>query len=147
MIAYKGTDSKMMCRGFQFEIGKEYRVSTAPVCCENGFHACTTLAQTFTYYPPVNGSRYFRVEVSGDIDHSGYKLCTNGIRIIEEVFVTEKDCLEAVKQDGMAIRFLTNEQRSPEVCLEAVKQDVFAIFCLTNEQHKIVRREMKGDGK
>lgn len=35
---YKGMDKNMQCRGFQYEVGKEYETDKA-VACECGFHA------------------------------------------------------------------------------------------------------------
>lgn len=39
MKAYKGFDKDLKCRGFQYEIGKEYEEKEAKAC-EEGFHAC-----------------------------------------------------------------------------------------------------------
>ena len=41
IIAYKGFDKNLCCRGFQFKVGKEYEQQGEIKCCENGFHACT----------------------------------------------------------------------------------------------------------
>ena len=37
--AYKGFDKDLKCRGFQFEIGKEFE-EPAATAYEKGFHAC-----------------------------------------------------------------------------------------------------------
>ena len=39
IIAYKGMDKNMQCRGFQYEIGKECETAIAHAC-QQGFHAC-----------------------------------------------------------------------------------------------------------
>lgn len=39
MKAYKGFDKDLRCRGFQYEIGKEYVEEEAELC-NKGFHAC-----------------------------------------------------------------------------------------------------------
>ena len=39
IIAYKGLDENFRCRGFQYEVGKEYEEEVAK-CCNRGFHAC-----------------------------------------------------------------------------------------------------------
>lgn len=37
--AFKGFDKRLRCRGFQYEVGKEYQEPEASLC-RNGFHAC-----------------------------------------------------------------------------------------------------------
>lgn len=38
--SYKGFDKNMQCRGFQYEVGKEYEMDGEIKCCNRGFHAC-----------------------------------------------------------------------------------------------------------
>lgn len=67
IIAYKGMDSNMQCRGMQYEVGKEFSVDGKIECCGNGLHACERPLDVLGYYPPGTGARYFRVEQSGDM--------------------------------------------------------------------------------
>lgn len=82
---YKGMDKNMQCRGFQYEVGKEYETDKANVC-ECGFHACEYPLDVFSYYPPAT-SRYFEVEQSGEISKSDddSKVASSKIKIGAEL--------------------------------------------------------------
>ena len=70
MKTYKGFDKDLKCRGFQYEIGKEYEEEKAKAC-ECGFHGCKNPLDVFAYYPPCDGNRYCEVEQDGDISKHG----------------------------------------------------------------------------
>ena len=82
---YKGMNTDMTCRGFQYEVGKEYETDKAEAC-ECGFHACEYPMEVFNYYPPAS-SRYFEVEQSGEMDRSGgdSKVASTKIKIGAEI--------------------------------------------------------------
>ena len=82
--AYKGFNSDMTCRKFQFEVGKEYEQKGKIEACEKGFHACENPMDVFGYYPPSN-SRYCEVEQSGAIDRGQDKIASSKIRIQCEI--------------------------------------------------------------
>ena len=86
---YKGMDANMQCRGFQYEVGKEYETDEA-VACEAGFHACEYPLDVFKYYPPAK-SRYAVVEQSGKISKSGEdtKVASTKIKIAAEIGIAE----------------------------------------------------------
>ena len=69
IIAYKGMDANMMCRGKQYEVGKTYTEERA-VCCSAGMHACENPLDVLHYYPLKYNSRFFEVECGGSIDKS-----------------------------------------------------------------------------
>lgn len=44
--SYKAFDKNMQCRGFQYEVGKEYEMDGEIKCCDRGFHACKSPMKT-----------------------------------------------------------------------------------------------------
>ena len=87
IIAYKGMNSKMQCRGMQYEVGKEFSVDGDIECCGNGLHACERPLDVFGYYAPGTGARYFRVEQSGEMarDDSDSKVASSKMRVDAEI--------------------------------------------------------------
>nr|DAL44670.1 MAG TPA_asm: hypothetical protein [Caudoviricetes sp.] len=75
MKAYKGFDRDLKCRGFQYEIGKEYEEKEA--------EACENPLEVFRYYPPCDGNRYCEVEQDGELSkHDGdSKVASTKIKI------------------------------------------------------------------
>jgi len=86
IIAYKGFDKELKCRGFQYEVGKEYEMSGRIACCERGFHACESPLEVFDHYDMLN-SRFAKVEQSGEIDkeENTTKVCSSKIKIKAEL--------------------------------------------------------------
>ena len=82
--SYKGFNSDMTCRDFQFEVGKEYEEKGKIEACEKGFHACENPMDVFGYYPPSN-SRYCEIEQSGSIDIGEDKIASSKIHIRCEI--------------------------------------------------------------
>ena len=83
--AYKAFDKDLSCRGFKYEVGKEYEETGYIKACEKGFHACPYPLDVFGYYAPA-GSRFCEVEQSGKIDDSeSDKVCSSKIRIGAEL--------------------------------------------------------------
>ena len=87
MKAYKGFDKRLRCRGFQYEVGKEYQEPEASLC-HKGFHACENPLDTFRYYPPTE-SRYCEVEIeaNGQRSSEDSKVCGEKIEIGAEIGV------------------------------------------------------------
>lgn len=83
--AYKAFDKDLSCRGFKYEVGKEYEETGYIRVCKKGFHACPYPLDVFGYYAP-SGSRFCEVEQSGKIDDSeSDKVCSSKIRIGAEL--------------------------------------------------------------
>ena len=85
MKAYKGFDKDLKCRGFQYEVGKEYEEGSAELC-NKGFHACENPLDTFRYYGPAD-SRYCEVDVDDNGERNGAdsKVCGKHIKIGAEI--------------------------------------------------------------
>ena len=90
IIAYKGFDKSLKCRGFQYEVGKEYEMDGGITCCERGFHACESPLEVFDHYDMLN-SRFAEVEQSGEIDkeENSTKVCSSKIKIKAELNLAE----------------------------------------------------------
>ena len=87
MKFYKGFDKDLKCRGFQYEVGKEYREDKAELC-STGFHACENPLDIFRYYSPKDGSRFCEVEldeVSDERHGDDTKVCGKVIKIGAEL--------------------------------------------------------------
>ena len=83
--SYKGFDKDLKCRGFQYEIGKEYEEPEADAC-RAGFHACERPLDVFNHYCPAN-SRFCEVEQSGEMsrDTDDSKVASTKIKIGAEI--------------------------------------------------------------
>jgi len=84
-MAYKGTDKNMQCRGFQYELGKEYSTNKDIQLCNYGFHACENPFDVFSYYPPDGKNRFFEVEQEGNITKGDDKTVSQSIKIKAEL--------------------------------------------------------------
>lgn len=84
--SYKGFDKDLQCRGFQYEVGKEYDMDGEIKCCNRGFHACKSPLEVWDYYDMLN-SRFAEVEQSGKIDEEekSTKVCSSHIKIKAEL--------------------------------------------------------------
>jgi hypothetical protein len=84
--SYKAFDKNMQCRGFQYEVGKEYEMDGEIKCCERGFHACKSPMEVWDHYDMLS-SRFAEVEQSGKIEEEGNstKVCSSHIKIKAEL--------------------------------------------------------------
>ena len=85
MKAFKGFDKRLRCRGFQYEVGKEYQEPVAELC-RKGFHACENPLDTLRYYRPGD-SRYCDVKLddNGQRNNDDSKVCGKKIKIGAEI--------------------------------------------------------------
>ena len=66
IVAFKGFDANMQCRGYQYKIGETYNHDGPVEACESGFHSVENPMDLFAYYEPAT-SLYAEVEASGEI--------------------------------------------------------------------------------
>ena len=126
---FKGTDSEMKCRDYQFKIGDTFTVSDEKdvELCEHGFHLCATLEDVFRYYPIGYNNRFFKVKalvrkvdydtldcnylkpiyLSQSLLRSNDKIAAKSIIFIEELSVDEILKIESQKTG------LTNRKHLP----------------------------------
>ena len=91
VIAYKGMNSDMTCKGFHYEVGKTYKIDKVKLC-EIGIHACLNPIDVLEYYSQGKNSRFFKVKLSGEIakcDISDTKVAATEITILEEITIDE----------------------------------------------------------
>ena len=87
IIAYKGFNKDLTCRGFQYKIGKEYEEKEVSVC-ESGFHACENPFDVLGYYGDVLDNRFCKVEQSGTIKKDDKKQASSKIKVVAEIGFT-----------------------------------------------------------
>ena len=86
--AYKGFNTDLTCRDFQYEVGKEYEQKGEIEVCEKGFHACENPMDVFEHYlieKDGHIARFCKVEQSGMIDREDDKVASSKISIKAEV--------------------------------------------------------------
>lgn len=85
MLAYKGFDKGLICRGYQFHIG----LNTTPEanCVQNGFHCAENPLDCLDYYSNMNTSEYYVVNVGGDVDEDNRdsKISCTELTIIRQI--------------------------------------------------------------
>jgi hypothetical protein len=87
--SYKAFNQDFTCKGFQYEVGKEYECKEPINICRVGFHACENPFDVWNYYDMLD-ARYAEVEQSGDIQReergdNSSKTCSSKIKIKAEL--------------------------------------------------------------
>ena len=85
MIAYKGFEPGLVCRDYQFNMGKN--VTEQANCARNGFHCAENPLDCLTYYPDMAHSVYCLVDAGGDIDEDARdsKIACTELTIIKQL--------------------------------------------------------------
>ena len=109
MKGYKGFDKDLKCRGFQYEVGKEFTHDGEVEVCRSGYHFCTNPLDVFRYYDPAT-SRFCEVESTGDerTHDEDSKVATSKLRVVAEIGLAAmiklgvKVLYEKLSQKGLA---------------------------------------------
>lgn len=97
-VTYKGFNRNLTCRGFQYEVGKEYVQEGDIKCGDYGFHACTNPLDVLRYYDIDNNHRFCEVEQSGVI-HTSYP--PDSERVSSKIKITSEIGLTGLFKAGM----------------------------------------------
>ena len=94
-------DKNMQCRGFQFEVGKEYKKDNngrpLELCSDTVFHYCNSLRDVNGFYDVAAGdNRFFEIEVLGEEVTDGTKCGSDHIKILREITGEELNVLKGL---------------------------------------------------
>ena len=97
----KGFDKDLKCRGFQFEVGKEYEIDTKgkelSLCSDTVFHFCNSLRSVHSYYScDDETNRFCEIEAFGKIVSDGEKSGSSHIKVIREITGDELKTLKGI---------------------------------------------------
>ena len=81
MKGYKAFDKGLICRGFQYEVGKTYKHKGKIGLCESGFHFCKTASDCAEHYDHAI-SEFAEIEAFGKIIEGYNKCVTDEIKIV-----------------------------------------------------------------
>ena len=93
-VFIKGFDKDLKCRGYQFEIGKDYKIDLPEeyeltkddLCSDKVFHFCDSLSKVHEFYNcHKKENRYCIIEVLGQFCESEDKCGSNHIKVVREI--------------------------------------------------------------
>jgi hypothetical protein len=129
MKGYKFMESDMTCRGFQYEIGKEYSLDGKLGICKNGFHFCENPFDCLEYYNNIEGDkRLFLVEALDEVITEDDKSVTNKIKIVEEIKDIEKFFDENIKNFEVDWDCISQFQKLSEEFIKKYNNKVYWIY-------------------
>ena len=93
MKGFKAFNKGMICRGFKYEEGKEYKIDGDVEICSHGFHSCENPLDTLSYYDLVE-SEFAEVEMLGKTEkqsgkNADSKVVTDHIKIVKKIAIRE----------------------------------------------------------
>jgi hypothetical protein len=162
MIAYKGFCAGLVCRDYQFAMGKN--VTDQANCRSNGFHCAEDPLDCLTYYPDMDKSEYYLVYPGGDIDEDEVdsKIACTELTIAKKLERTEfflhalaymvdhpaREWSSHVEKDRAEARNGYAVVRGPDPIARGKKGDVLALAKEDPDSGKIVQIALSQvDGK
>ena len=97
-VFIKGFDKGLKCRGYQFEVGKDYKIDLPDgyeltkddLCTAKVFHFCDGLSKVHEFYScDDEDHRFCIIEVLGQLCDDGKKCGSNHIRVVRELIGEE----------------------------------------------------------
>ena len=82
---FKVFNNDWTCRGFKFEVGKEFKHEGEMGLCNAGFHFCRKASDCFNYYDFDSNNKVAEIEALGKVIDSDDKSVTNHIKIVREI--------------------------------------------------------------
>lgn len=131
---YKGTDAHMHCKGYRYELGKQFDMpeNEEVNVCYSGFHLCSELRDVFSYYPIADGNRFFEVKAlirKSDVEpesftnrtgkkagyclYDNHKYAAKSIKFIRELSMEE--VFEAYAETNKTVVDWTDEQKKKAI--------------------------------
>lgn len=139
---YKGTDKDMKCRGYQYELGKQFDMPEDEKieACEGGFHLCAYLSDVYRYYDIGYGNRFFKVKAL--VRKEDYKPAKRTAYMFDLYFNDSKLAAKSIEfiseltPDEILKGYDTNNW-TDEDKLEALQ---YGVGCV-NDKHKALEQE------
>ena len=118
-------ESDMTCKGFQYELGKEYTLEGELEICKGGFHFCENPFDCLGYYDNIKGDkRLFIIESLSEVITEDDKSVTNKIKIIEEIKDIEKFFEENKDNFKADLDYISIHQKLSEEFIDKYKDKV-----------------------
>ncbi len=85
MLAYKGFDIGLICKGYHFKLG--LNTTEKANCRANGFHCAENPLDCLTYYSNMDNSEYYLVNAGGDVDEDNIdsKIACTELTILQKL--------------------------------------------------------------